>query len=146
MNKELDTKAVMQAVVNEVDKLDEGKSYRDKSLHFAVSHYLCLNSKPFSGQPIDTSICIIKAVIDSFRIALKKEFEDSGKDFTRTNVLFDKILEDLKEVYDDYVESELTTDKHETDLLADLMGIGTFVINQSMRNLNWKLYEYENNK
>ena len=136
MKKELNTSKIFDTVSGEIGKLDA-----DKSLHFVSSYYLCMDSKPFSRDEIDSSICILKSVIDSFRSGLEKEFQDSDKDFRTTDVLFDKILENLQEIYYDYVEAGLTEDKHETDLLANLIGIGTFMINQSMRDLNWKLYD-----
>jgi len=129
---ELNTKIIFKTIADEMQKLPH-----DKSLHFAGSYYLCMDSKPFSNEPIESSICILKAVFDSFRVGLEKEYQDSGKSFKEVDKLFDGLIENLKAVYDDYVKNKLYTEKHETDLLADLIGIGAFVVNQSMRNLNW---------
>jgi hypothetical protein len=129
---ELDTNKIFMAIAGEVQKLPP-----DKVLHFSASYGLCLNSKCFSENGLDSSICIIKALLDSYRIGLKKEYNDVGKDFTIQEVLFDKLIENLYEIYKSYKANGIGDLKHETDLLADLMGSGTFVVNQAGRMLNY---------
>ena len=139
---ELDTEKITNAVGEELSKLPT-----DKRLHFTGSYTLALYSKAFedldSVDSIMSSICIVKSLIDAFKIGLKKEYKDAGKDFIPVEKHFGEIITSLEKVFDSYKEDGIDALKHETDLLADLIGSGLFVVNQSMRNLNWHYYEEE---
>jgi hypothetical protein len=127
---------ISKAIGDEMVKLPT-----DKRLHYAGSNVLCQTSKPFSDKSIDTSLCILKAAMDSFRVGLIKEYQDAGKKYDDIETFFKTIDETLLKMYNSYIENNIDKDMHETDLLADLVGIGKFMVTQSILNLEWILHE-----
>ena len=115
----------------------------DKTKHFAVSYAIALlYSEHFVNTMFPTSLCIMKAALDSFKVGLRKEYADKGLDFAPVSEKFDKIVEILASIYSEYEKNGLSSFAHESDLLANLAGIGTYMINQSLRSLD-DLYEQE---
>lgn len=138
----LDTDQFIPLVGAELIKLPGS----DKTMHFSGSYAFCsLFSERFDKKAImPSSICILKAIIDSFKVGLEKEYKDKGLDFSQISTTFDKIVESLSVIYSEYKKNSLDEIKHEGDLLADLAGIGTYVVNQSLRNLQQLLLEDKN--
>ena len=118
----------------------------DKTMHFSGSYAFCsLFSEHFDKKAITpSSICILKAILDSFRVGLEKEYKDKSLDFSTVSPAFDKMAESLLLIYSEYKKNGLDEARYEGDLLADLAGIGTYVVNQSLRNLQLLLLEDEN--
>lgn len=142
MKENLDPSKVTDAVGLEVGKLPQ-----DKRLHFAGSYGLALYSYPFekleNTDECISSICLFKALIDSFAIGLHKEYQDAGKDPQVIDELFERMVKDLGKVFEDYKAKGIDGLENESDLLADMMGIGLYSTNCAMRLLNFKYYGEE---
>lgn len=143
MKIELNTDQITKAVGEEISKLP-----KDKKLHMAASYGVCLYSEPFiqpkNSNETLTSIDLLKSAIDAFKVGLKKEYQDSGKDFTQVEIHFNEMINQLLMIYNSYNQDNINDKTHETDLLGDLVGIGLWLINQSMRNFNFHYWEDKN--
>lgn len=137
---QLDTNNITEAITKELEKLP-----KDKRLHFFFAYALGLWSEPFkqlkNSNDTSSSICIVKSVLDSFKVALKKEYEDKGKDFTKQDEFLKQIVELLNDVYKDYEANGIDDLNNELDLLASLAGIGHWLLSKSMWNYNWHTFE-----
>lgn len=134
---------LIKLVGEELEKLDGN----DKTLHFAASYALCVYSEMLDKDAdVPSSLCILKAMIGAFSTGLIKEYIDAGKDPTKIKIIFEKIAPLLHYLYKEYKNEGLDTYAHESDLLADMAGIGTYVVNQSLRSLDWKTEDENKNR
>lgn len=109
----------------------------DKRLHFSGSWALAATGVPYDVGEGPDSWSILKEAIEAFGRGVAKELGDAGRprgaDWAKEMVGALRLGEE---------GACLGAPEHETDLLADLAGIGLFVLTQALRRLNWHLGEY----
>jgi len=140
----MDTTKIISTVGEEMNKLP-----RDKKLHMFASHGLCMASEPCEfdkDAQIYSSMSILMVMLKSLKIGLAKEYEDAGKDFTTVGKQYDEMLARLTEIADNYKKDGIDALKHETDLLGDLVGVGLYAINQSLRGFMWHYTDENGNQ
>ena len=137
---QMDTNRITDAAAAEVVKLPQ-----DKRLHFTASWGLGITGTPFetlvNSDDKITSFSILKEALDAYREGMRKEYADAGKDFAPMQGLLAAMSLQLRMAYDRAVADGMKDPKHETDLLANLAGIGLFVLNQSLMTLNLHFWE-----
>ena len=137
---DFDTSKILENVGNELIKVPNS----DKSLHFSASYALCVYTEMFEKNlKVPSAICVFRALIASFKEGLRKEYSDAGKDFTQSEQKLNEILILMETIYSEFKKNGINEPAHESDLFANLCGIGAYAINQSLRGLSW-IYSKEN--
>jgi len=128
----LDINSITQAAGDQVTKLP-----RDKRLHFSGSYALGYTSTPY--EPLEgrddhvSAFSILKAGLEAFAVGVRKEADDAGApapDFTKLLGCLELLNEECKSL-------GLGELRHETDLLANLAGVGLYLVNRSLMYLEW---------
>lgn len=136
----IDTNNITNAYTGEMGKLPT-----DKKLHVSASYGLCLRSEPLdklaNSDDLLSSVSLIKTSVEVFGIGLSKEYQDAGKDFSANRERFKQITGLLGEVHADYLSNGISGERHETDLLADVIGANLFTTNMAFNNLRFLIYK-----
>lgn len=135
--KPMDTHPITEVVADLVATLPS-----DKRKHFTASWALCIAGTPLDLDVGLDSFSLLKEGIDAFRIGLAKEYRDRGLDPAGAAAL-DEAVQAVAKVYEAYRKDGLNAPEHETDLLADMAGIGLFILTQALQGLNKHMATFE---
>ena len=117
----------------------------DKRLHFSASWSLCVAGNPVSSSGYICSFDLLKEAVDAFAVGVKKECVDMGCP-ADASAYISAAAGCIRNAFRAAKERGLTDVEHETDLLADMAGIGLFLLTWSLQGLNFYLADYEANK
>ena len=135
--KPMDTHLITEVAADLVAALPE-----DKRKHFTASWGLCITGTPLDLDVGLDSFSLLKEGIDAFRVGLVKEYCDRGLDPSDAYAL-DEAVQAVAKVYEAYKKAGLNAPEHETDLLADMAGIGLFILTQALQGLNKHMATFE---
>ena len=139
--KPVDTNPITEAAAEAAAGLPD-----DKRLHFSASWGLCVLGTPFekmeSPDEAPSAFSLLKEGLDAWRVGVEKEFKDAGKDPAEAVRAMSAASAALAAAKSEADLAGLGGDAHETDLLADLAGIGLFLLAQGLQKINWRMGKY----
>lgn len=140
--KPVDTTSITEAAAAAVAGLPH-----DKRLHFSGSYVLCTWAEPFekleNTKDCISSFSMVKEALDVFSIGLSKEFADKGADGAEAAAQLLEAARCVGRARELALKAGLDVDAHETDLLADVAGIGLFLLTQGIQKINFRIGEFE---
>ena len=95
-----------------------------------------------SPDEAPSAFSLLKEGLDAWRVGVEKEFKDAGKDPAGAVRALSAASAALAAAKSEADLAGLGGDAHETDLLADLAGIGLFLLTQGLQKINWRMGKY----